>query len=115
MTDVDYDGFDWSDSPEAFRWSNNRQRFNDLTAFAAAVGIEQHGVRVRKEDIFDNWSIPAEPARVPPQQLPLKAGGKAVDTGAVVPNLGDDFVGKAPDLGAYELGRENPHYGPRKK
>jgi hypothetical protein len=115
MTDVDYDGFDWGDSPETFRWSNNRQRFGDLKRFTEAVGIEQHGIRVRKEDIFDNWSIPAEPARVTPQHLPLKTGGKAVDAGAVVPNLGDDFVGKAPDLGAYELGRENPHYGPRKK
>jgi hypothetical protein len=56
-----------------------------------------------------------EPARVEPQHLPLKASGKAVDAGVVVPNVSDDFEGKAPDLGAYEFGRELPHYGPRSK
>jgi hypothetical protein len=113
MTDVDYDGFDWGDSPQAFRWENNK-RFPDLKTFSEAVGIEQHGVRVRKEDIFDNWTIPTEPARVTPQHLPLKADSEAVDAGVVVPNIYEDFEGKAPDLGAYEHGRSSPHYGPRK-
>ncbi len=115
MTDVDYDGFDWGDSPEAFRWKNNRQRFKDLKGFAEAVGIEKHGIRVRKENIFANWSIPAEPARITPQHLTLQAGSEAVDAGAVVPNISDDFVGKAPDLGACEFGGEMPHYGPRQQ
>jgi hypothetical protein len=30
-----------------------------------------------------------------------------------LPNLIDDFAGDAPDLGAHELGRPLPHYGPR--
>jgi len=115
MTDVDYDGFDWGDSPEAFRWDNHRKRFNDLTTFAAAVGIEQHGVRVRKEEIFEKWEIPSAPSRVAPQHLPLKEGSTAVDAGIVVPNISSDFVGRAPDLGAYELGGQTPHYGPRKE
>jgi len=114
-TDVDYDGFDWGDSPEAFRWSNNRQRFKDLQSFSEAVGIEEHGVRVRKEAIFADWSIPAEPARVDPQHLALKAGSEAVDAGAIVPNIADDFLGEAPDLGAYEFGCEMPHFGPRQQ
>jgi hypothetical protein len=114
-TDVDYDGFDWGDSPEAFRWNNNRQRFKDIPSFAEAVGIEKHGIRVRKEDIFADWSIPAEPTRVEPQHLTLKADSEAVDAGAVVPNIADDFVGEAPDLGAYEFGGEMPHYGPRQQ
>jgi hypothetical protein len=115
MTDVDYDGFDWGSSPEAFRWSSGRQRFTDLPSFAEAVGIERHGVRVRKEDIFAKWSLPTEPARAVPQHLPLKAGSEAVDAGVVVPNIGDQFSGKAPDLGAYEFGGEVPHYGPRRE
>lgn len=113
MTDVDYDGFDWGNSAEAFRWDNHRQRFSDLASFAAAVGIEQHGVRVRKEEIFEEWQIPTAPSRVAPQHLPLKPGCRAVDAGNVLPNLCDDFVGKAPDLGAYELGGQTPQYGPR--
>jgi len=115
MTDVDYDGFDWGDSSEAFRWNNGRQRFKDLHSFAGSVGIERHGIRVRKENIFSKWSIPVEPARVDPQHLSLKAGSEAVDAGAIVPNIADDFMGKAPDLGAYEFGGEMPHYGPRKQ
>ncbi len=115
MTDVDYDGFDWGDYREGFRWNNRRRRFTDVEEFAAAVGIERHGIRVRKEDTFDNWSIPAEPARVPPQHLPLTAAGTAVDAGAVVPNLSENFKGKAPDLGAYEFGDVMPDFGPRKK
>jgi len=115
MTDVDYDGFDWGDCLEAFRWDNHRKRFKDLASFAAAVGIEQHAVRVRKEAIFTKWEIPTQPTRLPPLHLPLKDGGAAVDAGDVVPNLSDAFVGKAPDLGAYEFGNPLPHYGPRPK
>jgi len=31
----------------------------------------------------------------------------------LLPTINDDYEGKAPDLGAYELGRPLPHYGPR--
>jgi len=30
-----------------------------------------------------------------------------------LPNITDGFLGKAPDLGAYEYGAPLPHYGPR--
>jgi hypothetical protein len=115
MTDVDFDGFDWGDSPEAFRWNNNRQRFKDLEGFAEAIGIEQHAIRVRKRQIFATWDIPNEPSRVSPQHLPLKTECNAVDAGVVVPNISDEFKGNAPDLGAYEFGGEMPHYGPRRQ
>lgn len=115
MTDVDYDGFDWGDSAEAFRWDSGRKRYPDIPSFAAAVGIEQHGRRVRKESIFENWQIPAKPGPVGRLHLPLKAGSAAIDAGAVLPNVSGRFVGKAPDLGAYEFGSPLPHYGPRPK
>ena len=37
----------------------------------------------------------------------------AVDAGCVLPNVNDSFTGKAPDLGAYEIGLPLPIYGPR--
>jgi hypothetical protein len=43
----------------------------------------------------------------------LKPGSRAVDAGAVLPSITDDFTGRAPDLGAYELDRPLPHYGVR--
>jgi hypothetical protein len=43
----------------------------------------------------------------------LKPGSAAVDAGVVLPNINDGFTGSAPDLGAYELNRPLPQYGPR--
>jgi hypothetical protein len=31
----------------------------------------------------------------------------------VLPNITDGYLGRAPDLGAYEFGVPPPHYGPR--
>ncbi len=106
MTDVDYDGFDWGTSKTAFRWQNNKL-FPDLASFSEAFGIERHGVRVKKEEIFESKPSPG------PIHLTLKAGSAAVDAGVAVPNLSEVFREKAPDLGAYELGMRLPHYGPR--
>jgi hypothetical protein len=36
-----------------------------------------------------------------------------VDAGVAIPNITDGFSGKAPDLGAYEVGAPAPQYGPR--
>jgi len=37
----------------------------------------------------------------------------AVDAGCHLPNVNDDYTGKAPDLGALELDQPMPIYGPR--
>jgi hypothetical protein len=42
----------------------------------------------------------------------LKPGGKAVNAGAAIPTVDDGFTGRAPDLGAHELGLPEPRYGP---
>jgi len=83
----------------------------------AATGQEAHGVEL-DYDIFEN-------ARPPDPKTPhavyhaadfdfrLKPGGKAEDAGVRLPNVNDDFTGQAPDLGAYEIGKPLPLYGPR--
>jgi hypothetical protein len=43
----------------------------------------------------------------------LKPGSAPIDRGVVLPNVADDFSGRAPDLGALELDKPLPHYGPR--
>jgi hypothetical protein len=43
----------------------------------------------------------------------LKTASVAVDAGVRLANVNDGASGKAPDLGAYEVGAELPHYGPR--
>ena len=88
MTDVDYDGFDWGSSPEAFRWNSGRQRFKDLPSFAEAVGIERHGLRVRKEEDFANW-----PTKLSMKCLNLKVLVRTVLDGYVLPWDGIQGVG----------------------
>ena len=42
-----------------------------------------------------------------------EACGAAVDAGLLLPNVNDGYTGRAPDLGAYELGQPDVVYGPR--
>jgi len=44
----------------------------------------------------------------------LRPSSVAVDAGCRLPNINDNFAGKAPDLGALEVGQPSPIYGPRR-
>jgi len=55
---------------------------------------------------------PPIPERPTPDLRP-REGSAVVDRGERIPNVNDDFRGKAPDIGAYEAGQPLPHYGPR--
>jgi hypothetical protein len=92
--------------------------FATLAEMQKATGQETHGVEV-DYDIFENLA-PPDPApgrryhvyHSMDLNFRLKAGSKAVDAGAVLPTVNDDFTGKAPDLGALEQGQKEPQYGP---
>jgi hypothetical protein len=43
----------------------------------------------------------------------LRPGSVAVDAGVPLTGINDGFTGRAPDLGAYEVDRPVPLYGPR--
>jgi hypothetical protein len=102
------------------RPQNQTQRFKALAELAAATGQETHGIEV-DYDIFENLRPPTPPDSSKPGtpyeavnlNFRLKAGSKAVDAGVRLPNVNDGFTGKAPDLGAYEVGAPIPVYGPR--
>jgi hypothetical protein len=93
------------------------QAFPDLAAMRNQTGQEQHGIEV-DFDIFESLS-PPDPAQrhavyhAMDLNFALKPTSAAVDAGVIIPTVNDDFVGKAPDLGALENGRPTPHYGPR--
>jgi hypothetical protein len=93
------------------------QVFPTLAAFSAATGQEQHSIEV-DFDIFEKLS-PPDPAKrhavyhAMDLNFKLKPGSKAVDAGVVIPTVNEDYNGRAPDLGALEAGRPEPHYGPR--
>ena len=102
------------------RPQNETQRFKTLGELAAATGQERHGIEV-DYDIFEHLTAPPPPDSSKPAapfdgadlSFKLKPGSKAVDAGVRVPNVNDGFAGKAPDLGAYEVGQPLPVYGPR--
>ena len=93
------------------------ENFATLEELRARTGQEAHGVEL-DYDVFENLR-PPDPdkphAVYEGRELDfrLRPGGKAVDAGVPLPNVNDGFTGKAPDLGAYELGAPPPVYGPR--
>jgi hypothetical protein len=127
----DYNGFRPNENVEdAFEWNSPpfevpadytgklvTRHFRSLEEYRAATKQEEHSV-VLDYDVFVNVRIPD---RSDPQRLyrpeafdfRLRPGSAAVDKGVALPSINDDFTGRAPDLGAYELDRPLPHYGPR--
>ena len=88
-----------------------------LAAFSKATGQEAHGREI-DFDIFVKMTPPDPSKRhtvyhAMDLDFRLKPGSAAVDAGVVIPTLNEDFEGGAPDLGALEVGRPAPHYGPR--
>jgi hypothetical protein len=79
--------------------------------------IEKHGTgHITLEETFQNVAFPNPP--VPERAVPdlrPRPGSKVINAAERIPNVNDDFSGKAPDCGAYEAGQELPHYGPRIK
>jgi hypothetical protein len=128
---VDYNGYRKKDNAINFRIryphsdslnnADDRElvflEFKTLKDFTKTTGFESHGIELQG-DIFMNVPLPdtRNPGHVYPVKdydFRLKATSKAVDAGCILPNITDNFQGKAPDLGALESGRESPHYGPR--
>jgi hypothetical protein len=115
------DAFEWN-SP-AFEMTANYEkdpiarRFKSFQEYSEAAHQDRHSVLI-DYDVFVNVKPPdkSDPQRLyKPEELDfrLKPGSRAVDAGVSLPSITDDFTGQAPDLGAYELDRPVPHYGPR--
>ena len=91
--------------------------FATLADFREATGQETHGIEI-DYDIFERLA-PPDPAKrhavyhAMDLNFKLKPGSKAVDAGVAIPGVNEGFNGKAPDLGALEVGAPEPKYGPR--
>ena len=93
------------------------RNFKTLKEYQDAATQDQHSVLV-DYTIFVKAQPPdkSDPQRLyNPEDFDfrLKPGSAAVDAGVLLPTINDDFSGRAPDLGAYEIDRPVPHYGPR--
>ncbi|MCX7726013.1 MAG: T9SS type A sorting domain-containing protein, partial [Chitinispirillaceae bacterium] len=77
--------------------------------------VEPHGIgNIKFEEVFPNISFPDPP--VPEREIvDLHPNVKSiiVDKGEVIPNINDNYLGSAPDCGAYEAEQVLPIYGPR--
>jgi hypothetical protein len=97
--------------------SKEDRRFKTLKEFSEATGQDRHSILV-DYDIFQKVTAPDpnDPRilyKPSDFDFQLRPGSVAVDAGVRLPNVNDGFTGKAPDLGAYEIGEPAPHYGPR--
>jgi hypothetical protein len=111
-TDLNNDGFDWGSNGAPFRYGG--VVYASLAAFSAASGLETNARQINHATCFASFNVPGPaPVPIPPQYMTLQAGCAAVDAGVALPNIAESFAGSAPDLGAYELGRPLPVYGPR--
>jgi hypothetical protein len=118
--DADF-SFMWNSPPFATRadYTSKREerKFKTLQAYSEATGQDKHSILI-DYDVFQNVSAP-DPSNPQTIYKPeafdfrLRTGSAAVDAGIRLPNINDDFTGRAPDLGAYESGQPLPHYGPR--
>ncbi len=97
-----------------------QRQFPTLAAYSQATGQDRHSVLV-DYDIFVNVPKLDAQDRKTVQRVykaedfdfRLKNGSAAVDRGTPLAGITDGFSGKAPDLGALEVGQPLPHYGPR--
>jgi hypothetical protein len=95
------------------------RRFATLAEYSTATGQDAHSKAI-DFSVFRNAAAPDfsrptqlyDPAMV---DLRLREGAAAVDAGVELPGITDGFQGRAPDLGAYELGASAVHYGPRER
>lgn len=112
-TNLDYDGFDWSDYAYAFKWGSN-VRLDGITEFQNLTGQEMNAIQVDHNSCFETFYIPSPPpAPIAFQYMTLNQNCNAVDAGIALANINNGYTGFAPDLGAYERDQPLPQYGPR--
>jgi hypothetical protein len=96
------------------------RRFASLADYAAATGQDRHSVlvdydifvNVRRLDARDAASV-QKLYKADDLDFRLKPASAAVDRGVELPTVTAGFTGRAPDLGALEVGQPLPHVGPR--
>jgi hypothetical protein len=87
--DLDYDNLWNGNSGDLVRWDGTN--YATLAAFSAATGQEPHGLSVQP-----GFSDAAG------GEYGLDPASDLIDAGAIIPGINDDYVGAAPDIGAFE-------------
>ncbi len=113
--DFDYDGFGGGPWELFLKW--NGERYGTIDDARDSAPVYGHAVEVGIDSVFASGvEAPADAElryELGDNDLRLAEGTAAIDAGIALPGFNDGFGGEAPDLGAFELGDELPHYGPR--
>jgi hypothetical protein len=138
-TSSDYNGFrpnpgvpvafKWAAPPEGVRADYNgfghaaqlvTRQFASLAEYSAVTGQDAHSVLLDYDSFVNVPRLDAQDASQVQKlyvasdfDFRLKRGSPAVDSGMRLPTVTDGYSGRAPDLGALELGAPLPIYGPR--
>jgi hypothetical protein len=112
--DYDHDAFGgtWT---LFLKW--NGVRYKSIEEVRKSAPVYKNVVRVDPASVFQSGlRAPASSATQFPVSVHdtrLRPSGAAIDAGDRIAGINDGFTGKAPDIGAHELGAPVPHYGPR--
>ena len=119
LTSLDYNGYRKTGDPSRFiKWTRDGgktwQNYATLQDYHKGAGHEEHGAMV-SFGTFEKAFPPQEGKTYAAETIDLRPRptSRAEDAGLVLPNINDAFSGKAPDLGAHELGSPPLHFGPR--
>ena len=89
--------------------------YESLAAFTKATGYETHGLwGVKLSDLINAPAVDMKAKTLPDLDVRLRPGAPVIDRGVHLPTITGGFSGNAPDIGAYELGSEHHHFGPRR-
>ncbi len=106
---IDYNGW----APDG-KFTMNA-KWQDFAELHSGSPFENHGVLLKHPIFARPVPVPKDPSSrmSVPEALELDGKSNAVDAGVRLPNINDDFTGRAPDLGAVERGVPPPQYGVR--
>ncbi len=109
--DGNYDGF--GSALGTFSGKIGALTFANLAALRATTS-QKNAVQVSLGAFATALAFPANAmTQFAPPDLRLATASSAINAGIAIPNVNDDYTGSAPDLGAFELGKALPAYGPR--
>lgn len=96
------------------------RRFKTLQEYQESTGQDRHSILLDYDSFVNVPKLDGRDVKTVQKlykaadyDFRLKPDSPAIDRGVALPNVTDGYAGKAPDLGAIEVGQDMPHYGPR--
>ena len=120
-THTSYTSFDynaWKEGTVTYGEPSNEgvTEFASLAEFTAGTGMEANGRMIEYSD-FEKLKRPLLKLRTyDPSEINfhLQVDSAVEDAAVVITGLPRQLpIGNGPDMGAWELGQDRPHYGPR--